>query len=181
MGGRISQRRGRTTGRGLLASMALGAAVLATGCASGQITQTSEEQPSVPGAEGSVGQLELHNVTVAYPDSGVYKPGSTARVNFVVVNSGVKADTLVGVSSGSAKTVRISGDSGKSVPVGPQASVNVYGDGPSVIMTGIVRPLRSAQQTTITFRFAKAGQVAISVPVAPAPSALPKTTLNPSD
>lgn len=177
MGGRISQRRGRT----LLASVALGAAVLTTGCAAGQITQTAEEQPGVPGAQGSIGQVELHNVTVAYPDSGIYEPGSTARVNFVVVNDGTTKDTLVKVSSGSARTVRISGDSGSKVPVAPQASVNVYGDGPSVIMTGIVRPLQSGQQTTIIFRFAKAGEVAISVPVAPAPSALPKTTLNPSN
>jgi hypothetical protein len=181
VGGRISRRHGRTSGRTLLASVALGAAVLTTGCAAGQIAQTAQEVPGVPGAEGNVGSIELHNVYVAYPASGVYQPGSAGRLNFVIVNSGTHADKLVGVTSGGAKTVRISGKSGATVPIGAQSSVNVYGDGPSVVLTGFVRQMRSAQQTTVIFQFAKAGQVAISVPVAPASKPLPKTPLNPSD
>lgn len=173
---RTSQR--RFTGRALLASVAVGAAIAASGCASGQIAQTAEEQPGVPGAEGSVGAIQLHNVAVAYPASGVYDVGSTARLTFVIVNDGDRGDRLVSVSSGSAKVVRIDGD-GDAIKVGPQANVNVYGDGPKVVLTNLVRQLRSSEQTSVTFRFAKAGEVTIQTPVAPASKVLPKETLKP--
>jgi copper(I)-binding protein len=176
---RTSQRHGMSTRRALLASVGVAATVLASGCAAGQIAQTAEEQPGVPGAQATLGEIQLHNVTVAYPNSGSYTPGSTGRLNFVVVNDGTQADHLIGVSAGAAKTVRISGPDGNKIQVGPQSSVNVYGDGPKVQLTDMVRQLRSSQQTTVTFRFARAGEVAISVPVAPAATVLPTTHLVP--
>jgi copper(I)-binding protein len=166
-----------------LAGIAAGAAVLTAGCAAGQIAQTAEELPGVPGAQATVGPISLHNITVAYPNGGVYQAGSTARLNFVIANTGLKADQLLSVSSGSAKTVQIkpkpdmTAKNAAALKVGPQANLNVYGSGPSVVLTGLVRELRSSQQTTITFRFAKAGQVQVSVPVAPAAAAIPKTAV----
>jgi copper(I)-binding protein len=173
-------------GRIVLAGIAAGAVVLTAGCAAGQIAQTAEEVPGVPGAQATVGPIQLHNITVAYPSNGVYQVGSAARLNFVIANTGGQADQLVSVSSGSAKTVQIStvkpgarplAKAATALKVGPQANLNVYGSGPSVTLTGLVRELRSSQQTTITFRFANAGQVQVSVPVAPASSAIPKTTI----
>lgn len=170
----------------VLAGIAAGAVVFTAGCASGQIAQTAEEVPAVPGAQATIGPIQLHNITVAYPTNGMYDVGSTARLNFVIANTGSKADQLVSVSSGSARTVRISAQpAGASPPtkqssalkIGPQENLNVYGSGPKVLLTDMVRPLRSSQQTTITFRFKNAGQVAVSVPVAPAASAIPKTTI----
>ena len=199
MGCRISGRRGRVA----LAGVAIGVAVLTAGCAAGQIAQTAEEVPGVPGAQGTVGPIQVHNVTLAYPQGGVYQVGSTARLQFVIVNTGQQADQLVGVSSGSATGVRLApsapsgptaqpgqstasaSPSGKlasgPITVGPQANVNVYGSGASVVLTGIVRELRSSQQSTITFRFAKAGTLTIAVPVAPAASELPKETSTASE
>lgn len=162
----------------VLAGIAAGAVVFTAGCASGQIAQTAEEVPAVPGAEATVGPIQLHNITVAYPKGGVYDVGSTARLNFVIANTGSSADHLVSVSAGSAKTVRIIPKPGKaSLQIGPQANLNVYGSGPKVLLTDIVNQLRSSQQTTVTFRFAKAGQIAVKVPVAPAASAIPKTQI----
>jgi len=184
VGCRISGRRGRVA----LLGAAIGMAALTAGCASGQIAQTAEAVPGVPGAEGTVGPIQVHNVTLAYPQGGVYRVGSTARLQFVIVNTGAQADQLVGVSSGSATGTAISPaeSPGISPPkatkpvtslnIGPQANLNVYGSGASVVLTGMVRELRSSQQTTITFRFAKAGNVQVAVPVAPAPNALPKAS-----
>jgi periplasmic copper chaperone A len=171
----------------VLAGIAAGVAVLTAGCGAGQIAQTAEEQPGVPGAQAAVGPIQLHNITVAYPNGGVYRVGSTARLNFVIANTGAKADQLVSVSSGSAKTVRLvpkpdmTAKTAATLTVGPQANLNVYGPGPKVLLAGIVRELRSSQQTTVTFRFAKAGQVQVSVPVAPASKALPKEAVTSAD
>ncbi len=176
---RISQHRGMSTRSALLASVGIAATVLASGCAAGQIAQTAEEQPGVPGAQATLGDVQLHNITIAYPNNGAYQPGSTGRLNFVVVNNGKQADHLVGVSSGAARSVQISGPDGNKIQIGPQSSVNVYGDGPKVQLTGITRELRSSQQTTVTFQFDRAGEVSIKVPVAPASTVLPTTHLTP--
>lgn len=176
----------------VLAGIAAGAVVLTAGCAAGQIAQTAEEQPAVPGAQASVGPIQLHNITVAYPSGGVYDAGSTARLNFVITNTGLKADHLVSVSSGSARTVQIvpkksgtvapqGGTAAATLKIGPQANLRVFGPGPKVLMVGLVRPLRSSQQTTVTFRFAKAGQVRVGVPVAPSAKTLPKTAITSAD
>jgi len=176
---RISQHRGMSTRSALLASVGVAATVLASGCAAGQIAQTAEEQPGVPGAQATLGNIQLHNVSIAYPNSGSYQPGSMGRLNFVVVNDGKQADHLVGVSAGAAKSVRISGPDGNRIQVGPQSSVNAYGDGPKVQLVNMVRQLRSSERTTVTFRFDRAGEVSVKVPVAPASTVLPTTHLVP--
>jgi copper(I)-binding protein len=99
-------------------------------------------------------------------------------------------DRLESVSApGTAASVEIAGGS-VNLPAGN--AVNMGGPVPMVVLTGLANPLHGGQAVTMSFTFAKAGTITISVPVEPkafdyatfsppaspnaAPSAKPKPT-----
>jgi hypothetical protein len=99
-------------------------------------------------------------------------------------------DRLTKVSApGTASSVRIAGGS---VNLPADAVVNMSGPVPKVVLTGLTNPLEGGEAVTLSFTFAKAGTITISVPVEPkafeyatysppavpnpAPSARPKPT-----
>ncbi|HVX43859.1 MAG TPA: hypothetical protein VHC49_08225 [Mycobacteriales bacterium] len=173
----------------LIATLAL------AGCGAGQITETMEQQTNIDGVNASVGGIDLRNVSLAYPDNGIYQKGSEARVEAVIVNTSSSPDRLLSMQGASAtgsfmKTVTVkeldptckcspaaprpSVSTPKDQPIditlAPQANVNAYGDsGPQLILTGLTREFRSSQQTTVTFKFQKAGTISLKVPVGTPP------------
>jgi hypothetical protein len=101
-----------------------------------------------------------------------------------------RADRLVSVSApDTASSVKIAGGS---VNLPADAVVNMSGPVPKVVLTGLTNPLEGGEAVTLSFTFAKAGTITISVPVEPksfeyatysppavpnpAPSARPKPT-----
>jgi copper(I)-binding protein len=99
-------------------------------------------------------------------------------------------DRLVSVSApDTASSVKIAGGS---VNLPANAVVDMSGPVPKVVLTGLTNPLEGGETVTLSFTFAKAGTITISVPVEPksfdyatysppavpnsAPSARPKPT-----
>jgi copper(I)-binding protein len=82
-----------------------------TGCGAGQITQTDTQIASIDGANGDVGSMSVRNVTLAFPANaqGVYPPGASAALVVTIVNNGLTADTLTGVSSPAVTSATIDG------------------------------------------------------------------------
>lgn len=85
---------------GLRAALtALGAAVLMTACAAGQHAQTSDEKPTLDGTEGSVGQINLVNVSLHAPSGSSYAAGADAALSVYISNGADSADKLTNVTS----------------------------------------------------------------------------------
>ena len=149
----------------------IGAAVLSavtavglSSCASGQHAQTAQVQSGVDGAHASAGPVQLADITLAYPSSGVYQTGSDAQLEFTLINNGEQPITLVSVSSPAAAS-----GSSPNLTVAPLSTVGVYGGSPSVSLSGLKETLRSAQQAEVTFTFSGTGAaktITIGVPVA---------------
>lgn len=74
-------------------------------------------------------------------------------------------DRLVSVSApDTASSVTIAGGS---VNLPANAVVDMSGPVPQVVLTGLTNPLEGGQTVTMSFKFAKAGTITISVPVEP--------------
>jgi hypothetical protein len=179
----------------VLVGLPLIATLAIAGCGAGQITETMEQTTNIDGVNASVGTIDLRNVSLAYPDDGIYRKGSEARVEAVIVNTSSTPDRLVSMQGASAtgsfmKTVTVKTltptckcspsaplpsvstprDQPIDIKLGPQANLNAYGDaGPQLILTGLTREFRSSQQTTVTFKFEKAGTISLKVPVGTPP------------
>lgn len=152
-----------------IAALGLATATLAaSGCAAGQLAETSEEASGVDGTHADLGAIALRNVVVAYPDGGAYRPGSSARLEFVAVNNSQRADQLVSVRSTVASGATVSDPSGSrtsGLRIGAQARVQAYDDGPNVMLVGVTQVLRSSQSVGVTLTFAHAGSITLQVPV----------------
>lgn len=114
-------RRGAVSPRVVLAALAAVGSLALAGCAAGQLAQTSEQRPTVDGANGSLGPLALRDVALEYPSAGVYAKGGNARLRMVVASDSGSTDTLVEVRTDSAREVRVTaaagGGSGAVTPV----------------------------------------------------------------
>jgi len=110
----------------LLAGAAAVTALLASGCSAGQIAETAEQVPAVPGANVDVsafdGTLSVRNAMVVY-HAGGYEKDADAPVDLLIFNDTAKAVTLT-VSSPSAESVTLAaGAKGTPSPsVSPSAS-----------------------------------------------------------
>jgi hypothetical protein len=118
--------------RRLPAALALGtlAAGLLAACSAGQIAQTSQVVPAVPGAQGQITvkapdqMIFVRNATLDYPGKTGYAQGGAAPLSLWIVNESQQAVTLTGVTS-SAGQVRLepglNSASPCSVPRSPEA------------------------------------------------------------
>ncbi|EWM14454.1 hypothetical protein [Kutzneria sp. 744] len=80
--------------------LGIGAAVLASGCSAGQITQTDTQVPAVNGSMGTVKQIAVRDVQLAFPAGKTYfSKGESASLLLTIANSGDATDKLVAVSS----------------------------------------------------------------------------------
>ncbi len=95
----------RRLGIGLVAVCAT---LLCASCAAGQEAQTANEIAAVDANSGHVGSMLLRAVAIKAPPNGIsYARGDVAELDLVIVNNGNRADTLTGVSSPAASTVRV--------------------------------------------------------------------------
>lgn len=97
-----------------LSAAALGTVLLAAGCGAGQVAQTAEMQPAVPGANstptaGADASIQLRNVLIAYPGVEGYEQGDNAPLELFIFNTGQRPVTLVEVTTDAARTAHMTG------------------------------------------------------------------------
>jgi copper(I)-binding protein len=80
--------------------LGIGAAIVVSGCSAGQITQTDTQVPAVNGSMGTVKQIAVRDVRLAFPAGKSYfSKGESASLLVTIANSGQADDKLVSVSS----------------------------------------------------------------------------------
>jgi hypothetical protein len=98
----------RSTSHRRRVALAVGATALATaglltGCGSGQVAQTAEIVPAVPGANLDLtvdgGLISVRDATVDYPGPQGYQPGEDAPLTIRIINSTPSPVTLTGVTA----------------------------------------------------------------------------------
>jgi copper(I)-binding protein len=151
----------------------------AAGCGAGQRAATAEQVSGSSGATAQVGEMAVLDVEFPFdrPIAGdeVYPVGGTAPLAITVVNTGRVADRLVGVSSpiataGIAVADELVVPGGRTLTAGqtgPVAAIEVpyEDDEPLIALTGLRVPVRSGVSYPVTFRFERAGEVVLDVPV----------------
>ena len=88
------------------------AALILSGCGTGQVAATSEQRAAIDGSNGRVGPMLVRNVVLAYPENetNFYPQGADVPLELVIVNEGERPDTLVSVSTPAAREVVIQGN-----------------------------------------------------------------------
>ena len=102
----------RPTNRLFAASAGLAACgLIITGCSSGQISQTADQESAVNGSTANVKNIALRNVHLQAVQTGDYlKPGRTVELVFAAVNTSADVnDKLLGITS-DVGSVSITGD-----------------------------------------------------------------------
>jgi copper(I)-binding protein len=146
--------------RMLFGALAVLVPVLA-GCEAGLNAPTLTYHPAAFGAYATHEGIMIDNAFVLGSSTGVAVP--RAGVFFAVVSR--DGDRLVSIDApGTAPLVRIAGGA---VNLPPQVPVDLTGPVPKVVLTGLSSPLTGGTTITLNFNFAKAGTVALSVPVEP--------------
>jgi len=153
------------------------------GCEAGMDAPTLTYHPAAFGGYATHDGITIDNAFVLAPASGAAVP--RAGVFFAVTSQ--DGDRLVSMSApGTAPLVAIAGG-GVTLP--PQTPVDLTGPEPKVVLTGLSSPLSAGATITMNFTFARAGTVAMQVPVEPQsyeyatlspPPALPTPTAAPS-
>jgi copper(I)-binding protein len=95
--------------RARIAASALGAGVAAlavlAACSAGQITQTSNQVPGIPGVNASASPntwIALRDLTIEYNSPAGYAEGESAPLVVRIFNTGDRKITLIGVDAGDA-------------------------------------------------------------------------------
>jgi acyl-CoA synthetase (AMP-forming)/AMP-acid ligase II len=173
-------------------ALAAGAALTMSACSAGQITQTSTQVAAINGSNVDAGAIALRNVHVIYPNSEEYsiEPGGTAQLGFTIVNlDPYVGDALTGISTDFAASV-----TGAEFEIPPQSSViagasestadlveqvdesSQAGDTEetpapasasieTVELVNLSEGVRPGLTIPVTFSFAEAGDVVLSVPI----------------
>jgi periplasmic copper chaperone A len=95
------------------------------------------------------------------------KGAVTARVLLTIKNDGRAADRLVSASTARAGKVELNGASkgGAAFVIKAGGVLGLAGDGPSVVLVGLKKPLEAYDDFKMTLVFEKAGAIAIDVMV----------------
>ena len=171
----------RWSRRMLFGALAVLVPVLA-GCEAGMDAPTLTYHPAAFGGYATHDGISIDNAFVLASTSGTVEPRN--GVFFSVTSQ--DGDRLVSISApGTASSVLIAGG-GVTLP--PQAPVDLTGPVPQVVLSGVSSPLTGGQTIAMTFTFARAGTVAMQVPVEPQsyeyatfspPPAIPTPTATP--
>ena len=131
------------------------------GCEAGLNAPTLEYHPAAFGGYAAHDGIRIDNAFVLAPSAGVAVP--RAGVFFSVVSQ--DGDRLVSIDApGTAPLVKITGGA---VNLPPEVPADLTGPEPEVVLTGLSSPLMAGSTITMNFNFARAGTVAMSVPVEP--------------
>ncbi|MPQ98186.1 copper chaperone PCu(A)C [Modestobacter sp. I12A-02628] len=174
--------RAATMGVLLLSPVALGA------CSAGQVTQTATQDRDKTGAMATVGELQLRDVQLAYPLTGVYQAGGDARLLMAIANPTGTDDRLISITGEQFEGVEVVPDPAlaaaapaaaptdpSTVDIAVPANQNVYvGEGPQVTLTGLTEELTPAQTVDVVLTFENAGEITVPALVGVSSRALPR-------
>lgn len=157
-----------------LAAGALAAGLALTGCGTGQISQSANQQPAVNGTVADVSDIALRNVFLRATQTSDYvQPGSDVELIFAAVNNSAdQDDELVSVTS-EIGTVTLSGDT--TVPANGTLLVGEP-DGQIKLeavervdtvdaQVALTEPISNGLLYDFTFTFADAGETTVAVPI----------------
>jgi periplasmic copper chaperone A len=146
----------------LLAATTAAVALLVSGCAAGQISQTAQMPPAIDGANANAQGIGIRDVRFATPSTDSYSAGSSVPLRFWVSNTTLASDTLSSVSSPIAANAQITGTpqipAQSLVEVGPAGKI-------TVTLSGLKEKLVYGQSVPVTFTFATAGTMTVKVPI----------------
>ena len=147
----------------LFGALAVLAPALA-GCEAGYNAPTLEYHPAAFGAYASKNGVSISNAFVLGPSpSGPEVAGGRAGLFLAITAQ--NGDKLVSASApGTASAVKILGGP---VSVPALAPVTLTGPVPRVVLTGLANPLQGGELVKLALTFAKAGTIAMTVPVQP--------------
>ncbi|WP_131749105.1 copper chaperone PCu(A)C [Frankia sp. Cppng1_Ct_nod] len=161
----------RTATVSLFAAASLIGTVALSSCAAGTDAVTSQTRTTTNTVSGAIGTISLRNLYVAGPATS----GGKAQVISAFFNGGTQDDQIIQVAS----PVASGGQAPVKAVLRPGGS-NIYiADGNAPTLTGLNRDLLVGQAVPVTFTFAKAGSITLSIPVeppAPGASASPQPT-----
>lgn len=163
----------RLTNRLFTASAGLAACgLILTGCGSGQVSQTADQQSAVNGTSADVNNIALRNVHILAVQTGDYlQPGRTVTLAFGAVNESLDVnDKLVNITS-DVGTVSLTGNTAipanSALIVGDERSAaGPMGSAPATTAeVTLSRPITNGLTYNFTFNFEKAGQATLAVPI----------------
>lgn len=162
----------RLSNRLVAASAGLAAcALVLTGCGSGQISQTADQQAAVNGSSANVKNIALRNVHILAAQSGDFlQPGKTVPLVFVAANNSPDVnDKLVGITS-DVGAVTLSGDgsipAGRALVVSAKSATEAMGSVKAATAeVALSKPITNGLTYNFTFNFEKAGQTTVAVPI----------------
>jgi copper(I)-binding protein len=174
----------RVTKRRAGIAVAAIAALLTSACAAGQQAETAEESPTLDGTNADVGKIALRGLAIESPHGIAYQPGSSATVKIVIVNRGSSTDRLTSITSPAASgwaayggaAASSSASSGPAAEVlkplsavaitpGDRVSYGTPDATGTLLLTQVKQAIRPGTQISMTFTFADAGSVKVTVPV----------------
>jgi copper(I)-binding protein len=160
--GTVVARNARLARIRLIPAVGAALALILSGCAAGQISQTAMQVAAVDGANGTAGPVGIRNVRFAPTENGSYPAGADLPVKLWVSNAANTADTLTAVSTPAAAKVEISGNA----DFAPQTLVEIS-DSTEVKITvsGLSAALPYGHSIPMTFTFQQAGAVTVNVPI----------------
>ena len=138
------------------------AALTVSGCAAGQVSQSANQVAAVDGANGAIGDLTVLNARLAPTEREKYPAGSDARVLLWISNGSINPDTLTGVSTPVAQSVKISG--GGAIP-GETLKDFATDKGATLTVTSFLQDQYYGVSIPMTFSFANAGTLTLNVPI----------------
>jgi copper(I)-binding protein len=162
----------RTSG---LVVCALAAMVALSGCSAGQVSQTATQAPAVNGVNATAGEISLLNIHLRAPQASDYvRPGSDVELLFVASNGSPDSnDKLVSITS-DVGTVTLTGDGtvpadGVLVVGAPDGQISALesvetADAAKAQVT-LTKPITNGLTYDFTFKFEKAGDTTVTVPV----------------
>lgn len=151
-----------------IAAAVAAAALLTSACAAGQQAITSEEQPTLDGTNGSVGSINLRGVTLQSPPSSAvnYPTGSKVAIRLVLVNNGSQPDTLTSVTSPAFKSWHATPPTSVDIHPGTRTSWGTPEAKGQLLLINTTKVLFPGTTIQMTFSFATAGSVTLTVPIA---------------
>ncbi|MDQ6657858.1 MAG: hypothetical protein M3Z00_06505 [Actinomycetota bacterium] len=166
----------RRDGVKALATVALGACLVLSGCAAGQVSQTAQVVAAIDGGNATVGDIGVRNALLATPDAANYATGSNVKLLMVLSNAGLSTDTLTSISTPAASSVKLSG----TITLPAQSLVTVgAASTATATLTGTTRPLCYGTSIPLTLSFAQAGRLTLNVPIqTPAERTGSRVTIN---
>lgn len=149
-------------GRRVLLPAVAAAALVLSGCASGQVSQTATQVAAIDGANGSTGAITVLNARLSPPPRSEYPAGGDARLLLWISNEGDNPDTLSSITTPAAQSVRITGDA--TIPAQYLADLSGVG-GTRAVLENLTEDVVYGVSIPMTFNFANAGSIALNVPV----------------